>query len=73
MQINSMGLCDVTPEELAHILTEDSPKLVGFAIRYSVSHCLCFVVVLSPVRQAAQFSKVFTGDPSLILSRATVL
>lgn len=73
MQINSMGLCDVTPEELANILIQESPKLVGSAIRYSVFHCLCFVV-FSPVIEGAQFSGGFTGDPSLIkLSRATVL
>lgn len=29
MQINSTSLHDVTPEELAQMLTEESPKLVG--------------------------------------------
>ncbi|TNM90894.1 hypothetical protein fugu_003183 [Takifugu bimaculatus] len=32
-QINSMSLCDVTPEELAQMLTEENPKLTVYSMK----------------------------------------
>lgn len=54
MQINSMSLCGVTPEELAQMLTEENPKLVS-----SCFFCQCFAVVFHPVIQGPQFSRGF--------------
>lgn len=59
MQINSMSLHDVTPEELAQMLIEESPKLVGshFPVRCLLLFVLCSGLQPSPykARNPAEF------------------
>lgn len=59
MQINSMSMHDVTPEELAQMLTEESPKLVSshYPVRCLLVFVLCHGLQPNPykARKAAAF------------------